>query len=137
MNNLVNSNHQNLPHRSLNEIHESCFRIWWSDIGIAINNRSLTWLRHLRRAADILGPQIDWDVSIFKEVRPEQQVEGNKPLEQREVAEEEQRDETDRVDKAMLGSNLWIVMFNHRLRMALEDPIHKEMNENEDSKNTS
>jgi len=53
------------------------------------------------------------------------------------MAEPQKRNETYYIDETMLGTNPGVVVFDHSLAMGLEDPIYKEVNEGEDSEDTT
>lgn len=137
MDDLIDGNHQDLAERCLYELYEASLGIGRQDGDVTIDSCGFTWLGHLRRSTDVLGPVEDWKIGVLKEVRPEENVGSNQHLNPIEVAQPEQGQEANRVDEAVLGSNLRIVVLDHGFGMALEDPVHKEVNEGEDGKDAA
>src|SRR6185369_9494117 len=103
-----------------------------SSVPICIGNSN--WPSHLWRLTNVFCPQVDWNVGILNKMRPEQNVDGQKPLKPTEVEQPHEWEEACRINKAVLSSNLWVVVLDHCLRMRLKNPVNKEMDEDQNGK---
>ena len=69
MDNLINSNHQDLAQSGLNEQLEAFLGIGRQDINITVDiGGLLDGLSHFRRTANPFGPIVNWKISVLEEM---------------------------------------------------------------------